>query len=157
MRYQDPVPLLLHLLMEVPTLRRYSGQLFTIMTELYNNALEHGLLGLSSALKQAPEGFKSYYSARNNHLNKLKQGTVCFTLDYQGDDQQGLLVVDVIDSGKGFDYAALASLTQPFHEGSHQAQAVLSGRGIPLLQSICSKIEYLGCGNHARVEFKWTA
>ena len=157
LRYQDPVPLLLHLLMEVPTLRRYSGQLFTIMTELYNNALEHGLLGLSSALKQAPEGFKSYYSARNNHLNKLKQGTVCFTLDYQGDDQQGLLVVDVIDSGKGFDYAALASLTQPFHEGSHQAQAVLSGRGIPLLQSICSKIEYLGCGNHARVEFKWTA
>jgi len=157
LRYQDPVPLLLHLLMEVPTLRRYSGQLFTIITELYNNALEHGLLGLSSALKQAPEGFKSYYIARNEHLNELKQGTVCFTLDYQGDDQQGLLVVDVIDSGKGFDYASLASLTQPLNEASHQAQAVLSGRGIPLLQSICSKIEYLGCGNHARVEFKWTA
>jgi serine phosphatase RsbU (regulator of sigma subunit) len=156
LRYQDPVPLLLHLLMEVPTLRRYSGQLFTIITELYNNALEHGLLGLSSALKQAPEGFKSYYSARNDHLNELKQGTVCFTLDYQGDDKQGLLVVDVKDSGKGFNHAELASLAQPFNEGSHQTQAVLSGRGIPLLQSICSKIEYLGCGNHARVEFKWS-
>ena len=71
LRYQDPVPLLLHLLMEVPTLRRYSGQLFTIITELYNNALEHGLLGLSSALKQAPEGFKSYYNARNDHLNEF--------------------------------------------------------------------------------------
>ena len=155
LRYQDPVPLLLHTLMEVPTLRRYSGQLFTIITELYNNALEHGLLGLSSSLKQAPEGFKCYYSARNNHLQGLKQGTVCFTLDYKGDDKQGILEVDVVDSGKGFDYAALASLS--LSKAGHPLPPVLSGRGIPLLQSICSKVEYLGCGNHARVEFKWAA
>lgn len=155
LRYQDPVPLLLHTLMEVPTLRRYSGQLFTIITELYNNALEHGLLGLSSSLKQAPEGFKCYYNARNNHLQALKQGTVCFTLDYKGDDKQGILEVDVVDSGKGFDYAALASLS--LSKAGHPLPPVLSGRGIPLLQSICSKVEYLGCGNHARVEFKWAA
>lgn len=157
LRYQDPVPLLLHLLMEVPTLRRYSGQLFTIITELYNNALEHGLLGLSSALKQAPEGFKTYYNARNKQLQALKQGSVGFTLDYQGDDQQGLLVIDVVDSGKGFDYAALAALALPLDQALQQSQPVLSGRGIPLLQSICSKVEYLGAGNHARVEFNWTA
>ena len=156
LRYQDPVPLLLHLLMEVPTLRRYSGQLFIIMTELYNNALEHGLLGLSSALKQAPDGFKSYYNTRNDQLHALQQGSVAFTLDYQGNDKQGLLVIDVVDSGKGFDHAALASLRLPLDENLQQSQPVLSGRGIPLLQSICSKVEYLGVGNHARVAFKWT-
>ena len=155
LRYQDPVPLLLHLLMEVPTLRRYSGQLFTIMTELYNNALEHGLLGLSSGLKQAPEGFKAYYNARHQQLEQLALGSVRFTLDYQGDDQQGELLVDVIDSGKGFDYSTLPSLASPVKLSQQPLQPVLSGRGIPLLQSICSNIEYLGCGNHARVRFNW--
>lgn len=156
LRYQDPVPLLLHLLMEVPTLRRYSGQLFTIMTELYNNALEHGLLGLSSGLKQAPDGFKAYYTARHQQLEQLALGSVRFTLDYQGDDQQGELLVDVVDSGKGFDYSTLPSLASPAKLSQQPIQAVLSGRGIPLLQSICSNIEYLGCGNHARVTFNWS-
>ena len=157
LRYQDPVPLLLHLLMEVPTLRRYSGQLFTIITELYNNALEHGLLGLSSTLKQAPEGFKAYYNARNKQLQALTQGSVGFTLDYQGNDQQGVLVIDVVDSGKGFDHSGLAALALPLDKALQHSQPVLSGRGIPLLQTICSKVEYLGTGNHARVEFNWTA
>ncbi|MDG1293211.1 MAG: hypothetical protein P8O99_03785, partial [Pseudomonadales bacterium] len=70
--------------------------------------------------------------------------------------KQGLLVIDVVDSGKGFDHAALASLRLPLDENLQQSQPVLSGRGIPLLQSICSKVEYLGVGNHARVAFKWT-
>lgn len=165
LRYQDPIPLLLHLLMEVPSLRRYSGQLFTIINELYNNALEHGLLGLSSSLKQAPEGFKTYYQTRQQHLQQLAKGSVCFTLDYQGDDKQGALQVDVIDSGDGFDYAALSSqaalrqIALPDAIVSKQKPSslspVFSGRGIPMLQSICSKVEYLGCGNHARVQFKW--
>lgn len=167
LRYQDPIPLLLHTLMEVPTLRRYSGQLFTILTELYNNALDHGLLGLSSDLKQAPEGFKSYYSARNHNLQRLAQGSVRFALDYQGDDKCGTLVVDVMDSGKGFDYAALPTLTSTLRQEKTKADtpnvaasitgehSLFSGRGISLLQSICTSVEYLGCGNHARVQFNW--
>lgn len=147
LRTQDPVPLLLHTLMEVPNLRRYSGALFTIISELYNNALDHGLLGLSSALKQEPQGFARYYNERLLRLQQLDTGSVRFNLDYQGSADGGLLRLEVIDSGAGFDYSQLSqALDQNFH-----------GRGIPLLQTICSKVEYLGCGNHAQVEFCWSS
>ncbi|NNC54337.1 MAG: fused response regulator/phosphatase, partial [Pseudomonadales bacterium] len=58
--HQDPVPLVLHSLLEEPNLRQYSGQLFSIISELYNNALDHGLLQLSSAIKQQEQGFARY-------------------------------------------------------------------------------------------------
>ena len=156
LQHQDPVPLLLHMLMEVPNLRRYSGQLFTIISELYNNALDHGLLGLASSLKQQTDGFTRYYNERIQRLRELNSGSVDFTLDYQGDARQGVLLLEVRDSGQGFDYSDVGRQAVTGSDG----EAVLGnlhGRGIPLLQSICSKVEYLGCGNHARVEFRWEA
>ena len=150
------MPLLLHMLMEVPNLRRYSGQLFTIISELYNNALDHGLLGLASSLKQQTDGFTRYYNERIQRLRELNSGSVDFTLDYQGDARQGVLLLEVRDSGQGFDYSDVGRQAVTGSDG----EAVLGnlhGRGIPLLQSICSKVEYLGCGNHARVEFRWEA
>ena len=165
LQHQDPVPLLLHMLMEVPNMRRYSGQLFTIISELYNNALDHGLLGLSSVLKHQADGFAEYYNQRMLRLQGLSEGSVNFILDYRGDATAGVLQLEVIDSGKGFDYstrfgqAALegaASNVSSINASSKNAEPTnLHGRGIPLLQSICSKVEYLGCGNHVKVEFRW--
>ena len=47
----NPLPLLTHLLMEIPGLRPHSGKIYTILAELYSNALEHGVLSLDSGLK----------------------------------------------------------------------------------------------------------
>ncbi|MET0357618.1 MAG: fused response regulator/phosphatase, partial [Cellvibrio sp.] len=41
----DPLPFLLNVLTEEPDLRGFSGSLYTILSELYSNALEHGVLG----------------------------------------------------------------------------------------------------------------
>lgn len=157
LRHQDPVPLLLHTLMEVPNLRRYSGQLFTIISELYNNAVDHGLLGLASSLKQEPEGFARFYNERLLRLQQLASGSVSFSLDYQGDASQGALLLEVVDSGSGFDFAQLIDDGSAESVDSDSKRQSFHGRGIPLLQSICSKVEYLGCGNHARVEFRWNS
>lgn len=147
LRHQDPVPLVLHGLLEEPNLRRYSGQLFSIISELYNNALDHGLLQLSSSIKQQEQGFAKYYDMRQSRLRELDQGSVRFELDYRASSESGELVVEVIDSGPGFDY-------QP-EKDQGGGQDALHGRGISLLRTICTKVEYLGAGNHVRAVYKW--
>ena len=32
-----------------------------VMTEVINNAIDHGVLGLDSAMKKSPEGFEQYF------------------------------------------------------------------------------------------------
>jgi anti-sigma regulatory factor (Ser/Thr protein kinase) len=147
LRNQDPVPLILHSLLEEPNLRQYSGQLFSIISELYNNALEHGLLNLSSALKEQEQGFAKYYDLRVKRLQDLSDGFVRFDIDCRATSDSGELCVEVIDSGEGFDYGE--------HNKQTKEQAALHGRGISLLHTICQKVEYVGKGNHVRVEYNW--
>ncbi|MCH1487624.1 MAG: SpoIIE family protein phosphatase [Pseudomonadales bacterium] len=147
LRNQDPVPLILHSLLEEPNLRQYSGQLFSIISELYNNALEHGLLNLSSAIKEQEQGFAKYYDLRVKRLQGLSDGFVRFDIDCRATSDSGELCVEVIDSGEGFDYGE--------HNKQTKEQAALHGRGISLLHTICQKVEYVGKGNHVRVEYNW--
>jgi hypothetical protein len=147
-RHQDPVPKVLHILLEETHLRRFSGNLFSILSELYNNALDHGLLKLNSALKKELGGFEHFYNERVARLKKLEQGSITFRLDYQAHGDGGELIVEVEDSGKGFDYQAL---THP----EKSADAQLYGRGIALLQSICESVEFLGSGNRVRARYLW--
>ncbi len=142
LRSQDPLPLLQHILMEVPRLRQHAGALFTVLSELYNNAVDHGLLGLDSILKQQPEGFVRFYELRQQRLAALDKGSVRFTLDYLADADAATLVIDVEDSGSGFDREQLDQ-RQLAVENPH-------GRGIALVESLCDEFEYLGAGNHAR-------
>lgn len=53
------MPYLLQLLLEIHGLREQSGALYSVMAELYSNALEHGVLGLDSRLKRDAQGSPS--------------------------------------------------------------------------------------------------
>lgn len=146
LQHQDPVPLILHTLLEEPNLRRNSGRLFSIVSELYNNALDHGLLELDSRLKRETQSFEKYYNMRAKRLSELSKGSVTFKLEYEASEEQGILIVDVIDTGKGFDVDLLPDNGQ---------QPALHGRGLALIRSICERVEFLGCGNHVQVEYRW--
>jgi hypothetical protein len=67
--------------MEVHDLRPRGGALYTVLAELYSNALEHGLMGLDSRLKCDAEGFARYYAERRERLQNLSHGFVRFHLD----------------------------------------------------------------------------
>ena len=54
----------------------------TILTELFANALDHGVLGLSSSLKSSPEGFSQYYHERTKRLERLVYGYIRVELNY---------------------------------------------------------------------------
>jgi len=145
--YFDPLPLLLNILVEVPGLRLYTGSLYTILAELYSNALEHGVLGLDSSLKTTSEGFTHYYEERKRRLSEVSEGYVRFHLEHRSDDDKGTLDIKVSDSGKGFEQSASKG-TGP---------DAYSGRGISLISTLCESITYQGQGNEVVVVFTWEA
>ena len=143
----NPLPLLLHLLMEVPGLRPHSGTLYTVLAELYSNALEHGVIGLDSHLKSDPAGFGEYYAQRQSALVDLNDGFVKFTFEHVPTPEGGILKLFVEDSGTGFEYKN-QSIEEISEENFH-------GRGIQLLKTLCREVRYMGVGNEVEATFEW--
>lgn len=151
LRAFDPLPLMLHVLQQVPYLRPAMGQIYTVMAELYSNALEHGVLNLDSALKSSAAGFTEYYRLRKERLAQLEEGVVILNLHYTGDTRHGVLRIEIEDSGEGFDHQALMRQD----DNGSEPRRSYAGRGIHLLHSLCHSLAYLDKGNRVRAEFRW--
>nr|WP_123509162.1 fused response regulator/phosphatase [Pseudomonas frederiksbergensis] len=145
----NPLPYLLQLLLEVHGLRAQSGALYSVLAELYSNALEHGVLGLDSSLKRDALGFARYYQERNTRLDQLQDGYVRLHLQVTPEGEGGRLSIRVDDSGKGFDVARV--MARPV-EGAR-----LSGRGVSLIRQLSRKASWSDDGRSAHVEFYWEA
>ncbi len=142
----DPLPLLVHMLMEVPGLRERFSQIYTLLAELYSNALDHGILGLDSTLKGSPEGFASYYQMRVQRLAAVQTAHIEVRMEHRPQGRGGELILEIADSGPGFD-----------HQGASfkAKQQGYSGRGLSLIRSLCTDLTYLGCGNRVRAVYRW--
>lgn len=141
----NPLPMITHILMEIPSLKKHNGKLYTILAEIYSNALEHGILELNSSLKNDPKGFSHYYNERNKKLASLKNGKIMFHIDHIPEGQhRGQLIITVTDSGDGFSYQTTASQKNNY-----------SGRGFKILNDLCDEVEYMGNGNIIKVVYNW--
>lgn len=150
LRNFNPLPLIMHIMMEVPALRVMSGQLFTVVSELFSNAFEHGVLKLDSSLKSTPAGFGEYYALREERLKDLKTGHIKVTMKNVSDGgRSGIFTFGIEDSGQGFDFP------ERFEQAPSQENNKFSGRGIPLIYSLCQSLEYFGCGNKVVAEIHW--
>ncbi|BFT30892.1 two-component system response regulator HsbR [Alteromonas sp. D210916BOD_24] len=109
-------------------IERVRSIIYTVLSELFNNALEHGLLHLDSSLKASEQGFRDYYALRANALRKLDQGYVRVCITSQPTQQQ--ILISVEDSGKGFEWAGIQSSSD---EASY-------GRGLALLHTLSNKM-----------------
>ena len=140
LRGAEVVPQLLNSFAHVDSLKAHRDILYTLLAELYNNALEHGLLLMDSSLKQSPEGFADYYTLRNQRLADLREGELVIQLSLQpGEGERpSRLRVRFTDSGPGFDAGAMM-------EGLEDSEDSF-GRGISLVQSLCDKLTYSNGG-----------
>ncbi len=143
-REHNPLPFLLKVLMEVPGLRAHAGRLFTILSELYSNALEHGLLQLDSSLKLDSHGFTRYYLERNRRLRLLRDGWVRVVLDHQPDVDGGVLAIEIEDSGDGF-----------VEQHTGQRHGGYAGRGLELVRALSDDLRFNARGNQVKVVFAW--
>ncbi len=152
-RQFDPMPLLLNILVEVPGLRQHSGTLYTILSELYSNALEHGILGLDSELKATSEGFAHYYELRLQRLNDINEGLIRIHLHHSTTEEGGILRIAVEDSGPGFVCPLQTEgVVLPPDQASEYA-----GRGLALVEKLCDAVSYLGDGNRVEAVFSWNS
>lgn len=147
-RIFDPLPLLLNIVVEVPGLRRYSGELYSVLAELYSNALEHGVLSLDSKWKQSSDGFTRYYKEREARLEELTEGFVNIHLSHKTDNNGGCLLVKITDSGNGF--VRIKAASDDYLDNVHN-----SGRGIPLVEAVCESLNYNDIGNEVEATFVW--
>ena len=142
----SPLPLLLHICMEVPGLRRKSGEIYTLLSELYTNALEHGVLGLSSDWKATPDGFGRYYAERERRLQSVSDHFIRFTMTHTMIDGGGRLTIVCEDSGSGFDYGDASAV----ENGNGY-----SGRGLMLLQKLGHSLSFREYGTRAEIVYDW--
>lgn len=147
LRNFNPLPSLLQLLLQVHELRHQAGTVYTVLAELYSNALEHGVLRLDSRLKASAKGFSDYYSERQNRLRALSDGHVCIGIDVSHTDTGGRLSITVDDSGPGFDVERVL-------QAEYRAEG-LSGRGIRLIRELADGFSWRPGGRGISVEFRW--
>jgi len=148
LRGNDPVPLLGTIMDHLQGFGARTAEIYVILTELYSNALEHGLLGLDSALKDGPDGFGAYYALREQRLAGLDTGAIGIELAHCPTPDGGVLDVTVRQSHNGCDLTERGGCTLGDNGG-------YTGRGVALVRSLCESLSYSedGCVAHAR--YRW--
>lgn len=144
----DPVPLVLSQIIEFGKSDVNREAIFTILTELYVNALDHGVLGVSSSLKASPEGFAEYFAHRERQLAKLQTGYVRIAVAVRPYPQGGRIVIRVEDSGDGFDFQSLLSQEDDI-------STVPYGRGLFIVNQLCESVRFEGFGNKVEAVYVW--
>ncbi|HEX8964636.1 MAG TPA: SpoIIE family protein phosphatase [Rhodocyclaceae bacterium] len=149
LREVDVVPLLHGLVAQIGGIGERAGELFVILSELFNNSLDHGLLRLDSRQKVDPEGMERFVREREVRLASLAEGEIELGIE-QFEHAGGVwLRITCRDSGAGFDHAA-ARRAVPGRD-------VPYGRGLALVRALSSSFEYNEVGNMATVIFGITA
>jgi len=120
-----------------------NSKLQLVLCEIITNAIDHGVLGLSSALKNKPNGFDRYIVERQKTLASLTDGWISVSVDQSA---ANLIQIVVQDSGAGFDFKN--------HVPQAQSDMLsLGGRGLLIINSLCKTVEHTGNGNCIVVEF----
>jgi len=139
-----PLPLIHQIIMEGQDLQGHGSLLYTVLAELYNNALEHGVLNMPSSKKVGEGGFAKYYEDYQKALEELEEGFVRFECESSERDGEVEMTIRVIDSGAGFDYHNVCFDKQ-------QANGQYHGRGLGLVNQLCSSMTFKGNGNEIEV------
>ncbi|MDP2560155.1 fused response regulator/phosphatase [Psychrobium sp. 1_MG-2023] len=148
----DPIPIIINQLQEIEGQGEHWHSLFTVLTELFVNALDHGVLALSSDLKSSPEGFAHYFSEKQKRLKEVDKGFIKIKLEHSPTENGGLLTIVIKDSGGGFDFESwLTTAAQ-----QSPISSALSGRGIQLVQELCEHLTYLDNGSTVKAVYCWS-
>lgn len=141
LKYLNIVPMLTNIIEKIHIANEFAAPLFMILSELFNNALDHGILRLDSGVKHGADGFDKFLQLRDERLHTLDNGKIDLELEKVVIEGKYGVKIRVADSGNGFDYAAiLVDAENRVKRGQH-------GRGITLVESMAYKLEYAGNGS----------
>lgn len=139
--FRELVPNLLGLFSNLGVRQSDTQVLALLIFEAVSNALDHGLLGLESRLKE--HSFEDFEVQRKQRLATLVDGRidVTMTLMHEPDARTAVksIRVDVQDSGSGFDWRSMLErrVLDPYKP---------HGRGITLILSMAKDVHFNEAG-----------
>ncbi|MBL8384932.1 MAG: SpoIIE family protein phosphatase [Burkholderiales bacterium] len=139
----DIIPILQEFMSRLDPAGAIDESTFRVLAELYDNALEHGLLELDSRLKEEANGHVAYARERERRLAQLADGVIHIDVARIETDAGPKMRIRVKDSGKGFDERAWR-----LDAGALFRRA---DRGISLVESLCESVEYRNGGSEIEV------
>lgn len=135
----DYLSTLNHFLISFGCAASFCQKVFTVVAELFNNALDHGVLKLDSRMKNDPDGFELYHSIRENNSERLTADDwVKVNISWCSTKE---LHICVADSGTGFKEVQASISDYP----------ELSGRGLSLVKALCKDYALISPGNITKV------
>ncbi len=147
----DPVPLINQLMGEIQGHQIQQDKLSMVLTELFCNALDHGLLKLDSDMKTTADGFMQFYADKELRLHELHEGFIHISVNNEPTDNGGKLTIVFEDSGQGFDVQQL-----PVPGEQKDKPLKFSGRGIQLIKNFCHSVVYNEVGNRVQCVYSWS-
>ena len=104
----------------------------SVLSELFANAIEHGLLKLDSSIKEQSDGFFLFYQMREEKIKQLDD-TAWVELNVDYDPVKQTVSFELEHNGVGFDYERTYNLSD---------KNLTHGRGIILASELCDLLEY---------------
>lgn len=141
LRSVDPVYDIVKMVSSMDGMQGVRSNFSTVLSELFNNALDHGVLKLDSNVKQSTDGFFEYFEQRIERLEQLSEGFVKISISFDPNDS--LLKLTVIDSGEGFDTC----------KSKNTEDTECFGRGLILIHELCDTVQYSAKGNSVVATF----
>lgn len=141
MKGTDPILELVDILSKVEGINEHRSNIFLLLSEAYNNSLDHGVLGLDSEIKNLDDGFLEFYQLRDIALSNLNEASITITAHYCPETLS--LSFSICDSGNGFHKK----------EALNQEPQCEHGRGLSLLNEIAQSVEYNQAGNKVKMVY----
>lgn len=143
-RFCDPIPELLLQIHKLLPNNTIVSDINTIVTELYNNSVDHGLLDLSSDIKQQDNGLVKFYNLRQEKLKQLGAGLV--VINFSFNPNSNILTIEASDTGTGFDFERY--INKPINMEAY------SGRGLYLINQLSERFNYSPETNTLVIDYK---
>lgn len=139
LKITDPVLDVVEMICAIKGCSDHRSNLFLLISETFSNALEHGVLGLESSLKDSDDGFCHYYELRAERLADLTDGEIKLDISYIPDNPK--ISFTITDSGSGF------IQTDTYDDSNFY------GRGLSLIKEIAESVNLNKCGNKITVTY----
>ncbi len=143
LKTSDPVIEIIDMISGISGVEEHRSNLFLLLSEAYNNAVDHGILELDSSIKDSENGFLDYYLLREDKLSNLESGQIDIKVSYLPETRS--VRIEVQDSGKGF-----AVIEKHCEELVEEAE---HGRGNLLLTELADTVEYNDSGNEICITY----
>ncbi|MDH5766098.1 MAG: SpoIIE family protein phosphatase [Gammaproteobacteria bacterium] len=145
----DVLPYMVQGITGLHTIPNGHSTVFTILSEMYSNALDHGILMLDSSIKNTPGGYIDYYQMKSERLAQQEEGSIKISLNHElKPDGGGRLTIRVDDSGEGYNY-------EDYNLDNMGGNKNTFGRGLALVNSLCESVKIMGKGNSIEAVYDW--